>query len=228
MSDRRSPHHLSPARERVLRALIELGPRPVTLNEVADALGGHPNTSRQHLEILVSDRLVAAEPIARDTPGRRPLGFSVTDAGREALASPAATDEYRELVGAFATYLVSAGAEADARRVGEMWGSTRTRDLSADDPVNSLVEMLDILGFGPTLTLTESGEAVVLRTCPLIGMVSDNPEVMCELHRGMIDGVMRKLSASEGVTLVPFASEDGCHVELSHHVATAHMRKLAS
>lgn len=221
MSERRIASRLSPARERVLRTLIELGPQPVTLTQVAAAIGGHPNTSRQHLDVLVETGFVAAEPIARDTPGRRPLGFSVTDVGREAFASPAAGDEYRELVGAFATYLIESGSESDARAVGEMWGRTRSRHKEGDDPVEALVEMLDILGFDPTLASTEAGDAVVLHTCPLIGMVSDNPEVMCELHQGMVDGVMRKLGAAEGVRLIPFASPEGCHVELAHRSTNA-------
>ncbi len=215
MSEHRTAVRLSPARERVLRTLIELGPQPVTLNEVAASLGGHPNTSRQHLDILVEDHLVDAIPIPRSTPGRRPLGFSITDSGREALASPSASNEYRELVGAFATYLVDSGAESDARSIGEMWGKNRSHPMDGDDPVDALVEMLDILGFDPARTSTEAGEAVVLRTCPLINMISGDPEVMCELHQGMIDGVMQTVGASEGVKLIPFHSEHGCRLEVS-------------
>ena len=96
-----------------------------------------------------------------------------------------------------------------------MWGKNRSRPVEGIDPIDALIEMLDILGFDPARTSTEAGEAVVLRTCPLINMVVGDPDVMCELHQGMIDGVMQKVGASEGVKLIPFHSEHGCRVEVS-------------
>ena len=85
---------LSASRARVLAAVSSLGGaggRPVTLAELAGALGGHPNTSRQHLDALVASGLLDARDVARASSGRRPRGYTLSDAGRRSLA-PAGED----------------------------------------------------------------------------------------------------------------------------------------
>lgn len=210
---------LSPARMRVLRAVDALGPAPVTLADVAARLGGHANTSRRQLDALVADGLLGAAPLPSPGPGRHPRGFRVTAAGREALGHTG--DEYRGLVGAFAAYLVGR-PEAEAREVGRVWGAAKAVPPDAgvaaqasdrDHPTRRLIEVLDTLGFESAPIETETGgSGVVLRACPLLDAAGDHPEVMCELHRGMVDGVLRRLGAADGVTLVPFAEPAGCHL----------------
>lgn len=223
---------LSPARRRVLRAVAELGAsEPVTLHAVAERLGGHPNTSRQQLDALVASGLLAAITLPTHGPGRPPRGYRVTASGRAALGTFEPASEYRELVGAFATYLVGRPAE-DAREVGRVWGEAKADAIGAvaqeAEPSSllpsrpgaarpsapaQLIELLDTLGFDPAPIATDAGRhGVVLRACPLLDTAGDHPEVMCELHRGMVDGVMRRLGASDGVTLEPFADPDGCRL----------------
>ena len=57
------PSSLSAARRKVLLVVAGAGERGVTVVQVADELGGHPNGARAHLEALAEDGLVSVENI---------------------------------------------------------------------------------------------------------------------------------------------------------------------
>lgn len=213
---------LSRARLRVLSAVAELGGEHVTIAQLAAHLGGHPNASRAHLSALVSHHLLVAADVPGTGPGRRPRGHSLTDAGRRAVAPGNA--ETIGLAGAFASYLVQTGHGAvEAREVGRLWGDQQVAALPATptDSVEAVVEVLDILGFDPARLEVEGGEAVVLRTCPLMPAAPSDPTFICEVHHGLIDGVLRRIGVSERITLLPFAEPDGCRVDLGERPRTA-------
>lgn len=208
-----APPELSPARERVLHAVADAH-GPATLAQLAATLGGHPNTTRQQLDALAADGLVAARPLPRAGRGRPPRAYAPTGLGRRALAGH---DERDDLLGAFATYLVRRGHPADeAREVGRLWGAGRADAAgAASGPVAAVVEVLEMLGFDPERVATpDAGPAVVLRACPLLGLAEEHPEVICEVHRGLVDGVLQRLGASGGVELTPFSEPDGCRLRL--------------
>ncbi|HSN44540.1 MAG TPA: helix-turn-helix domain-containing protein, partial [Propionibacteriaceae bacterium] len=184
---------LSAARRRVLRTVTELANSgPVTHQEVSAAVGGHPNTARQHLDALLAAGLVDAQPLARPGPGRRPFGFTPTPRGRKLAAEAPTPSEPSELVGAFAAYLVRQDDPAGAaREVGDLWGRREAAALSGAEPIDALIEVLDMLGFTPARTESPEGSVVVLRTCSLLDSAHvDDATVMCDLHRGMIEGVV--------------------------------------
>ncbi|MGJ3509202.1 helix-turn-helix transcriptional regulator [Enemella sp. A6] len=201
------------ARRRVLTALADIfDGKPVLLTDIAERVGGHPNTSRQQLDQLVADGLVESEPVARIGRGRRPLGFKPTSAGRQALTGSGAQAEHTELLRAFAGYLVTKpDAAEEARAVGELWGHELALPPTPDE-MAAVIELLEILGFDPAHATTDQGEAVLLRACPLLDLAHSDPEVVCEVHRGMIEGVLAKVGANRGVELRPFACEEGCHL----------------
>lgn len=211
---------LSKARHRVLAAVAELAKDgPVLLADVAAYVGGHPNTSRQQLDILTEDGLVAAEPMVRAGRGRRPLGFTVTARGRQALVGSTGNVERVELLKAFAAYLVTRpDPVAEARAVGRLWSAELddARAATQSEGVDEIVEVLEMLGFDPAHATTDQGEAVLLRACPLLDLAHDESSVVCELHRGLIEGVLHRVGSPDGVELLPFATDNGCHVIRTH------------
>ena len=78
-----TPPPLDPARLRVLRELAGAD-RACTVGELAQALGGHPNTTRHHLRALLAAGLVAILgvgarlPETRRATGSRPLGVGAS------------------------------------------------------------------------------------------------------------------------------------------------------
>ncbi len=220
---RGAPQPLSAARERALRAVDELSATdPVTLAAVAARLGGHPNSTRQHLDRLHADGLVDVRLLAQSRPGRRPQGFTVTPHGRRALAAVHAR-EYSQLAGAVARYQIQNGGGAeDARMIGELWGDDRARPYedTAGPPMEALIEVLDILGFAPRVEQGQEGATLVLHACPLVnagdqGLRGQAP-FLCALHEGMIHGVLRRLGGGDGVLLERSVPGDGgCRIHLS-------------
>lgn len=209
---------LSAPRERALRAVAELSAEgPVTLAEAAARLGGHPNTTRQHLDRLHAEGFLAAELLAQGRPGRRPKGFLLTPLGRRALTTSSGA-ECSRLAGAVASYHIQTGGGPDeARAIGELWGEGSARPLDGEPapPMEALVEVLDILGFAPGVQQAAEGPTLVLQACPLVN-ATENAPFLCTLHEGMIHGVLRSLGGRQRVTLEradPGAG--GCRIHLS-------------
>ncbi len=213
-----TPPTISAPRRRVLQAVLDLGYNQVTINQVAKHLGGHPNSARQHLDALTALKLLSTQDVQSDRPGRRPRGYTLTSLGRQTLGA-GRVDESRELAGVFASYLVATGSgPQEALEIGRAWGTKRAEGLDEEHSggaLEAVVEVLDILGFDPSTIHTESGDAVILRTCPLLDMAHGSPEFVCNIHRGVIDGVLRRIGAREGVELLPFSEPDGCRMHLT-------------
>ena len=223
-----TPPTISAPRRRTLQAVLELGGKDVTIHKVTELLGGHPNSARQHLDALTGLALLSAKDVQSDRPGRRPRGYSLTSLGRQSLGANR-VDESRELADVFASYLVAHGSgPKEAQEIGRAWGTKRADELSesqSEQPLDAVIEVLDILGFNPSTVSTEQGDAVVLRTCPLLDLAHGSTEFVCNIHQGLIDGVMRRIGAREGVELLPFSEPDGCRLNLSPPPEKDHNRR---
>lgn len=209
---------LSTARRRVLEAIRALGGREVTIDELAEHLGGHPNASRAHLAALTEQGLLGVGEIRRSGAGRPPRGYSLTAVGRQALTPSQQSAGLEELASVLTDYLVNSGHGVDeARRIGEAWGAGRTEESADEDPEDAMLQVsriLDTLGFEPTLETAEDGEFVLLRRCPLLGLAKENPEFICQVHRGLVDGILQKAGAGRSIDLLPFGHPEGCVVRL--------------
>lgn len=201
------PPHLTPARARVLQAVADAPGS--TLSQLSDALGGHPNTTRQHLESMAAERLIDIAPLPRSGPGRRPLGFTLSAHGRRALALASGVDAGP--LGALIAYVEAGDAPVEtATSIGRLWGEREVEALGLDEPhadaSGALATTLDALGYDPRA----DGDDLVLRACPMLAVAGKNPGVVCALHGGMLDAVAEHLDVS--VTLRPFSDADGCRV----------------
>lgn len=221
------------------RVLAAVGQRtaPVGTAELAAELGLHGNTVRTHLQDLVTLGLVARHtdpPAGRGRPAHR---YEITDEGR---AVPGPTDpafaEYRGLTSAFASYLArtSEDPSREARAIGRVWGEqlSSAEETTADagrgaspvvvadpaaEPVALLTRLLTRLGFTPVLP-DEGGPAhpgIALRTCPLLDLAEEMPEVICQVHRGLVEGALGQYGAGGTVVdLVPFSEPGACRLLL--------------
>ncbi len=223
---------LDPARRRLLRVVAgrDAGSAP-TVTDLVAAVGGHPNTTRHHLRALVAAGLVRAERTAPSGGRGRPATrYAATRAGREA-DSPgpggAAAEEYVALAGAFAERLAERDGDpgADARAIGRAWGGGLAASEAAAEGAGSdqsaeerVLGLLDRLGFSPSAEPRDessSGTTVLLRTCPLLDAAKRHPEVVCQVHLGLVAGALEAFDApSDGVGLVPFARPGACVLAL--------------
>ncbi|MGA4507481.1 helix-turn-helix transcriptional regulator [Propionibacteriaceae bacterium G1746] len=199
---------ITPARAKVARALADAA-TPPTLAELVTTLGGHPNTTRAHLDALATAGLATVG--TRATPGRgRPAStWQLTDHGRRALAGDPAITTHVEVMTAIAAHLDDLPDGPDrAHRIGHDWG----RQHQLDGSPAQLLPLLDGLGFSPA----GDGDVVRLLTCPLLGSAREYPAVVCGLHAGLIAGA----TGRDDLALEPFAEPGACRVV--HRVVHRH------
>lgn len=219
-----------PSRRRLLHLVAEhAASAPPTVGDLVASVGGHPNTTRHHLRVLLDAGLVAEE---RRAPaggrGRPATGYVLTAAGRGVVAATprgSAAEEYVALAAAFADRLAERGGDPgeDARAIGKAWGAALApRDEGSDGGGRPggerVVGLLDRLGFSP---LAEPdgrpghGSTVLLRTCPLLDAARRHPEVVCQVHLGLVAGALEAHEEpSDGLRLVPFARPGACELGL--------------
>ena len=193
---------------------------PRSAGDLADALDLHANTVRLHLERLKDAGLVDVEVIHRGTVGRPQHRYSLAPGAPGLGFDPPA---HVLLAGLLAALAETAGADATAARTaGRAWGrqsadraASRTKGRSC---LTALAQELDHLGFEPAVdpeTAGPTGSGVGTRIeflhCPFRELAEAYPELVCNLHRGICEGVAE---AGRG-TVEQFSTlyePDPCHV----------------
>lgn len=186
---------------RVLRALLDRS-GPATITELTDALGGHPNTVRQQLELLVSAGFAAEDDAPPKGRGRPARTYALTTAGRQVTLQ----DERRDHAALLAAVAEQLAGQPDpvgaARQVGRRWGA-RIAAQHGDE----LISVMEAQGFTPRVT----DRGVELLTCPLLEVAREIPAVTCSIHQGLIDAL-----ANEPLELLPFALPNACLARPEH------------
>lgn len=216
--------HLSSARAGVLRAVAATAD-PVTVATLAEQLSQHPNTVREHLDALVADghveRLRRA-PSGRGRPAwlyRSATAAACDTAGSDLMSGPVGADgqEYVALAVALIDQVSAASPDprAMARAAGERWGRTLVErhvgDLVApsSQPSGQVVELLRELRFESQAT--GDSKKMRLTTCPFLDAARQHPEVVCQIHLGIVRGAMQQLGADpDSADLYPFAEPGAC------------------
>jgi predicted ArsR family transcriptional regulator len=169
---------------------------PLSTAAVADSLGLHPNTVRPHLERMRDVGLLEVESVSRGEVGRPQHRWSLSaDAPSLGFEPPAMPMLARMLVGVAA----AAGAGPDeAAAVGREQGRAAGAEAAAvvaelDDPddraavcLSALVDELARMGFDPAVA--DDGAEVAFARCPFAELAEEHPQLVCHLHRGLIEG----------------------------------------
>lgn len=195
------------------RLLTVLGrsARPMGVHELAEAVGLHANTVRQHLDQLVEAGLAVrdtAPPIGR---GRPALRYTAEPGSDE--QDPVA---YRALAGVLAEQLAQLpDGVGVALTAGEHWGRALAHEATDSAPttnaIERLVELLDEAGFAPEAPVTDGQPIIRLRHCPFGTLARDNGAVVCGVHLGLMRGALRELDAPfDAIGLEPFVEPDLC------------------
>ena len=204
------PAPLSSSRSAILHLLRDQ-PQPVTQAALVEATGLHANTVREHLDGLVRRGLVRRSRAVPEGRGRPPWLY-------ELLSEPGER-EYAGLAVALAGTIASRSTTptADAASAGEAWGGTLARARPA--PVSTaqqareqVVDLLDELGFEPRVALDDPA-LVRLTRCPLLEAAHRHREVVCNVHLGLVRGVLAEYGVDPSeADLVPFAEPGACRL----------------
>lgn len=203
---------VSPAPRQVLACVAD-AKEGLTVNEIAQVLGGHANRSRAHLERLTNDGLISFESAHSGGRGRPSRRYFVTTKGRQVLAADAGVD-YRTITHVFTDYLAEHGDADAAIDIGKRWSSKALAevDVNSESHISAMLAFMEKQGFSPEVIETPEGQTIDLWTCPFIDEARENPQVVCAIHRGLIEGVLADIAPTANAALMPFYKPGACGV----------------
>ncbi|MDP8987979.1 MAG: helix-turn-helix domain-containing protein [Actinomycetota bacterium] len=200
---------------------LELARSPVPLStaDVADSLDLHPNTVRPHLERMRDVGLLTVETESRGGVGRPQHLYSLAnEAPSLGLEPPPMPLLARMLAGVAA----AAGAAPDeAAEIGRAQGRSAASALAGDADtdeggcVAALAAELGRLGFDPAVADDGAAVSVAFTHCPFAELAQAHPELVCHLHRGMVEGFVEAVGGASVERFRTLLDRQPCRVELS-------------
>lgn len=186
---------------------------PVATADIATSLSLHANTVRPHLERMRDVGLLDVRIDTRATRGRpQHLYTLAADAPSLGLEPPVFPTLARMLLRLAETAGLDAEDAADAGReqgVIEANRSTETGD------VERMVEHLVNFGFDPEIVSDDHDDFTVCFTnCPFAELARVNPDIVCSLHRGLLEGVVAEGTA-QVVNFRSVADRQPCQADLT-------------
>lgn len=191
-------------------------PRPLVTAEIAETLGLHPNTVRPHLDRMREVGLIEVTTDARGEVGRPQHRYAVASDAPSLGLEPPTTPLLARMVLDMAERL--GASSADAYAVGEREGDRRAEPFAtAGSALEALVADLDRLGFDPVVAEGDDPETAVVAfaNCPFAAYAATHPDVVCSLHRGLVEGFVAAMGDATVVEFCPLAHRTPCQVVLA-------------
>lgn len=191
-------------------------PHPLATAEIADTIGLHPNTVRPHLDRMRDVGLVEVNVDARGAVGRPQHRYSLAPLAPSLGFEPPVMPMLARLVTDMAERL---GANAtDAQETGRVEGSRRAdRRRDAPSSIEAMIDDLDRLGFDPVVVddPDRSDSALVaFAHCPFGEVAEEHPAIVCNLHRGIIDGFADELGDLDVTEFTTIADRSPCQMRV--------------
>jgi len=189
-------------------------PRPLATAEIADSLGLHPNTVRPHLERMRDVGLLEIRPDTRGAVGRPQKMYSLAaDAPSLGLEPPVFPMMARMLLDLAGEAGVQGEPAAAAGR--EEGRRLAHRRSEARRPcVDAAIGMLDELGFDPAPVSEDGTTTVAFGHCPFADLAESNPDLVCSLHRGLVEGFVDEVGGARVEDFHDLADRVPCQVGL--------------
>ena len=197
---------------------VELAASPVPLAtaELAERLDLHPNTVRPHLERMRDVGLVDVEVDARGGVGRPQHRYSPSAGAPSFGFEPPVMPM---LAGAMVQVARSVGGSADdAAAAGRAQGrADADRYAAAPSALEALVAELDRLGFDPAVSDGDDADTAVVAfgRCPFGDLPSIDTDLVCGLHRGLIEGFVEQMGDAEIREFCTAAHRHPCRVAVA-------------
>ena len=192
---------------------VARAPQPVGTAQIAESLDLHANTVRPHLERMRELGLLEVSVAAHGGVGRpQHLYCLAPEAPSLGLEPPVFPMVARMLLRLAAT----AGVDGDeAVEVGRDHGRDRAAGHDAGLPcARALVAELGELGFDPQAVIDELGAGIGFAHCPFRELAEANPDLVCGLHRGMVEGFVEARGGARIDRFGTLVDRDPCRVDL--------------
>jgi predicted ArsR family transcriptional regulator len=187
---------------------------PKATAEIAEALGLHPNTVRPHLERMREVGLLDVVSDARGTVGRPQHRYSLApDAPALGFEPPAFPVLARMLLRLASQARLPA---ADAVEAGREQGAAAAERIDPRLPcAEALVAELAALGVDPAAVEDDEGITIGFTRCPFEELARAHPDVVCSLHRGLVEGFVARRRGGTVVAFHDLADRTPCQVEIA-------------
>lgn len=184
---------------------ITRSPAPMDALAIANELNLHVTTVRFHLEQLEEAHLVRREQAEEKKRGRPRILYTATRVAERD------DDSRGQLIEVLAGALASRAADAQDRSVdaGRGWAHALLAEQpDPSDGPTALLGVLDQLGFDPQ----PDGDTIQLRACPFRDAAREHPEVVCAVHRGLVQEILETSGTPDGqrAVLLPFVQPELC------------------
>lgn len=196
-------------RYRIFRYVADAG-GPVGVSDITAHVGVNHNSVRQHLGKLCAAGLLIEDVVRSGGPGRPALRYRPAP---ESSALSGAASPYEHLAVLLLEVLeggtpAEVGAAAGRRAIPAVTGDT--------DPLEVLEAEMTRQGFPSRREQTGTSVELVVSHCPFAAAATANADVVCELHRGMTQGMVDQLGSD--VLHVGLVRRDpqtgGCRIQL--------------
>jgi predicted ArsR family transcriptional regulator len=185
--------------------------KPLATADIADGLGLHVNTVRPHLERMRDVGLLEVQSDNRGAVGRPQHRYSLAaDAPSLGLEPPA----FPMLANMLLRAAARAGAgEEEAADAGREQGRIDGGRVRRRPCLDALIEELSRLGFDPEVAVSDDEVATVaFAHCPFRELAEANPDLVCSLHRGLIEGFVEAVGGADVVDFHNLGHRHPCQV----------------
>ena len=199
-----------PTRYRIFRYIDEAG-HPVYVDELTALLRVNHNAVRQHLAVLKEACLVSEQVENRSKPGRPRLKYILHSQVRGSWGTEG---PYQAVAVLLAEAMKS---KRPVRDVGREAGRRRVQGLKGQDKdlLTVLSDNLTDDGFDPKVVGSDDGFDVVLQRCPFVEVASVDPNTVCDIHLGLLEGLVHELDPQLDLSLtVHDPRRAGCRVKV--------------
>ncbi len=199
-----------PTRHAIYRSVAD-APGPMDVATLTARFGLNHNAIRQHLAKLCAAGLVIEEAAAPAGPGRPRLQYRPALAAESDWGIPSPYEKLSFML----LDMVRTGR--NPREIGAETGRQMAADLpDPAGPVDRLEMNASRQGFEPRRVKTPSSVDLIFGRCPFQAAASASPEVVCELHRGLAEGIVETTGGA--VEVADLIARDprkaGCRLKL--------------
>lgn len=186
---------------------------PLATADIARTLDLHVNTVRPHLERMRDVGLLEVHTESTGGVGRPQHRYTLSpDAPSLGLEPPTFPMLARMLL----RLAADVGAEReDAIDAGREQGRHDALTRYPQRPcARALVAHLDTLGFDPQVVPDDTGFTIGFAHCPFAELAERNPDLVCGLHRGIVEGFVDELGGAEVTAFRSLVDRSPCQVDL--------------
>ena len=186
---------------------------PKATAEIAEVLELHPNTIRPHLERMRDIGLLQVWVDAKGTVGRPQHRYSLAPDAPSLGHEPSAWPGLARMLAEVAAFM--APEVDDVAALGEEQGRAAAERRRGRPCVPALVDALAELGFDPAAAEEGKVATIAFTQCPYRELAEQYPDLVCNLHRGLIEGFVDELGGADVTAFATLADRDPCHVDVA-------------